>query len=203
MVEADAAMTAREAGLVGCPECGRVRPAALSRCPRCGARAAPPSRASLHVVWALLLTGVVAYIPANVQPMLITRSFGMVSESTIVGGAIELAREGAYFVAAVVLLASVAIPIAKFIAIAYLAFSIGRRSPRRLNEKRRLHEIIELIGRWSMIDVFVVAVLAALVQLGFIASISPGPAAAAFALSVVATMLSAQWLDRRLIWTAS
>lgn len=203
MTDHETGITAHAAGLVGCLECGRVRPQAQPRCRRCGTRGAPPARASLQVVWALLLTGMIAYVPANIQPMLVTRSFGMVSQSTIVGGAVELARAGAYFVAAVVLVASILIPIGKFVAITYLAVSIGRRSARSLRERRRLHGVVEMVGRWSMIDVFVVAVLAALVQLGFIASISPGPAAGAFALSVVLTMLSAQCLDRRLIWTSA
>jgi paraquat-inducible protein A len=151
-------------------------------------------------VWALLALGLIAYIPANIQPMLITRTFGRFSESTIVGGAVELALAGSWFIAAVVLIASVAIPLVKFGVIAWLAVAIARGAGRGRHDRHRLHAAVELIGRWSMIDVFVVAILAALVQLGFLASIEAGPAAAPFALSVVATMLAAQRLDPRLIW---
>jgi paraquat-inducible protein A len=103
-------------------------------------------------------------------------------------------------VAAVILTASVAIPIGKFLAIGWLAVTIARGTSGSLTARRRLHTLVEFIGRWSMIDVFVVAILAALVQLGFLASIRPGPAAAPFAASVVLTMLAAQALDPRLIW---
>jgi paraquat-inducible protein A len=159
-----------------------------------------PDRRALQTVWALLLAGMVAYVPANLYPMLITRSLFSSTESTIVGGAVELAMHGAWFIAAVILIASVAIPLAKFGAIAWLATEIARGSTASLHRKHRLHTAVELIGRWSMIDVFVVAILAALVQLGFLASIEPGPAAAPFAASVVLTMLAAQRLDPRLIW---
>lgn len=193
-------VTARDLGLIGCAECALVQRDANPRCARCGARLRRPDRASLQTVWALLATGMIAYVPANIWPMLVTRSFGRVDESTIVGGAVELAAHGSWFIAAVVLIASVAIPLCKFAAIAYLATGIARGSIRGLHNKHRLHMVVELIGRWSMIDVFVVAVLAALIQLGFLASVAPGPAAAPFALSVVLTMLAAQRLDARLIW---
>jgi len=196
-------VTARDLGLIGCAECALVQAESRARCARCGARLRRPDRASLQAVWALLATGIIAYIPANLWPMLVTRSFGRVDESTIIGGAVDLAAHGAWFIAAVVLIASVAIPLCKFAAIAWLATGIARGSVRGLHGRHRLHTLVELIGRWSMIDVFVVAVLAALIQLGFLASVAPGPAAAPFALSVVLTMLAAQRLDARLIWIAA
>ena len=191
--------TGRACGLTACTDCGRAAPIAAAVCPRCAARL-DPAPAGTQAVWAFLIAGVVAYVPANIMPMLITRSFGRTEASTLIGGAIDLATEGAWFVAGVVLVASVVIPIMKFVVVGYLALSIDRGSARRLHEKRHLHHLVELIGRWSMIDVFVVAVLAALVQLGFVASIEPGPAAAPFALSVILTMLAAQRLDSRAIW---
>lgn len=195
-----AALTAHGAGLVACRECGRIAPRGQPECGRCGAALAPPDMAGLQAVWALLVTGIMAYIPANLWPMLVTRTLGRERESTIVGGAVELIDRGSYAVAAVVLVASVVIPFAKFGAIAWLATAIRRGWARGQHARQRLHRVVELIGRWSMIDVFVVAVLAALVQLGFLAEIAPGPAAAPFALSVVLTMLAAQRLDARLIW---
>ena len=120
--------------------------------------------------------------------------------STIVGGAVELAQAGEWPVALIILLASVAIPISKFIAIAYLALSVERHSHLSPHARIHLYDFVEFIGRWSMIDVFVVAILSALVQLGFLAAIHPGLAALFFAMSVVFTMLSAQAMDPRLIW---
>jgi paraquat-inducible protein A len=188
-------------GLIACRACGHtVRRTPDTRCDRCGARIRPPRPRDLQTVWALLAAGMIAYIPANLLPMLETSSFGGSRADTIVGGAVDLAAHGAYFVAAVILTASVAIPIGKFLAIGWLAVTIARGTSGSLTARRRLHTLVEFIGRWSMIDVFVVAILAALVQLGFLASIRPGPAAAPFAASVVLTMLAAQALDPRLIW---
>jgi len=135
--------------------------------------------------------------------MLITRSLGHTSDSTIFGGVVELVELGSYDIAFVVFFASVVIPIGKFIAIIYLAISVQRRSILNMHQRHKLYEVIEFIGRWSMIDVFVVAILSALVQLDSIATINPGIAAVSFALSVLFTMLAAQSFDPRLIWDAS
>lgn len=141
-----------------------------------------------------------AYIPANIYPMLQTRTLFQTSEDTIIAGAIDLAAHGSIGIALIILTASVAIPLGKFFAIAYLAIAVSR--PGQLSPERRfqLYELVEFIGRWSMIDVFVVAILSALVQLNVAASINPGIAALAFALSVIFTMLSAQSFDSRMIW---
>jgi paraquat-inducible protein A len=132
--------------------------------------------------------------------MLKTRTFGRETDNTIVGGAIELMHHGAWDIALVIFAASVLIPISKFVVIIYLVLSIRYRVSLSIEARIRLYEFIEFIGRWSMIDVFVVAILTALVQIGFLASINPGTAAVFFALSVAFTMLSAQALDPRLIW---
>lgn len=155
---------------------------------------------SLQRVWAWLFAGIVAYIPANLYPMLQTTSFGRTSESNIVEGVIELLHHGSYSVAAIVFTASIAIPVAKFAAIAYLAISVQRGGRARSHGRHRLHTFVEFIGRWSMVDVFVVAILAALVQLDFAATITPGIAAISFSLSVAFTMLSAQSFNPKSIW---
>jgi paraquat-inducible protein A len=193
-------LTARAAGLIGCTTCGRVAAADRTDCPRCGSALHSRAPASLQRVMAWLIVGVMCYVPANLLPMLVTRSFGRTLESTIVGGVIDLVHHGAYGVAAIVAIASVLIPVAKFLVIGYLVYSIRYRVALPIHTRVHLYEIVEFIGRWSMIDVFVVAILTALVQLGFIASINPGPAAVFFALSVAFTMLSAQAMDPRLIW---
>lgn len=195
-----AALTAREAGLVACRRCTRVWPAGATLCGRCGARLVSRDPRSLSRVWAWWVAGLMAYIPSLVWPMLLTRTLFVTEEATIVGGAIQLWMSGSAGVALIVIVASVGIPIAKFLAIAFLALSVSRASRVSASLRMRLYEIVDYIGRWSMIDVFVVAILVSLVQLNVVASINPGPAALAFALSVIFTMLSAQAFDPRLIW---
>ena len=157
---------------------------------------------SLQKVWAWLVAGLIAYVPANIYPMLRTSTLGQTSENTLMGGIIELVHHGSYGVAFIVFFASILIPIAKFIAIAFLAISVRKPANLGNHERLVLYEVVEFIGRWSMIDVFVVAILTALVQLDFAAAISPGIAAVSFALSVAFTMLAAQSFDPRLMWLA-
>jgi paraquat-inducible protein A len=196
-------LTARAAGLVGCTTCGTASPAGTTACPLCGSRLHARKPHSLQRVWAWLFVGLMAYIPANVLPMMITTFTGRRLESTILGGVVDLVHHGAWFVAAIVFLASVVIPVSKFLIIAILAISVQRRIDIPVHTRIHLYEAVEFIGRWSMVDVFVVAILAALIQMGFFASINPGPAAAFFALSVAFTMLSAQAMDPRLIWDSA
>ena len=197
-------LTAHRAGLVGCRGCGRVWPETTDVCGRCGAPLVPPDRRSLQAVWAWWLAGLIFYIPANLWPMLRTQSFlGLAgnTEATILGGEIDLMHYGNYGIAAIVFVASIVVPIGKFVVIAWLARVAGKpASVEAAHTRLRALEAVEFIGRWSMIDVFVVAILSALVQLGFVASIHPGPAAVSFALSVAFTMLSALSFDPRLIW---
>lgn len=192
--------TAREAGLVACERCSSVWPKGQQHCGRCGARLVSRHKKSLQEVWAWWLAGLLCYVPANLYPMLVTKTLTSVQQNTIVGGAIEIAHHGDFGVAAIVLIASVLIPVAKFVIIAYLCLSVQFQSVQSALGRYRLYEIIEFVGRWSMVDVFVVAILSALVQLSVVASIKPGPAALTFALSVIFTMLSAKSFDTRLIW---
>jgi paraquat-inducible protein A len=194
------AVTAREAGLVGCRRCARVWPIGQPTCGRCGAALQSRDPRSLSRVWAWWAVGVMFYIPANLYPMLTTRTLLSTTEATIVGGAIDLIQHDAVGIAIVILVASVLIPMAKFLSIAFLALSVGRVTNMSAQSRQHLYEIVEYVGRWSMIDVFVVAILSALVQLNVAAAINPGPAALSFALSVIFTMLSAQAFDSRMIW---
>ena len=193
-------ITARASGLLACTICGRVHRAQTARCTRCGAALISRDRASLQRVWAWLAAGMIAYVPANLYPMLITTTMGTSAENTIVGGAIELMNQGSYGIAAIVFGASVLIPMGKFVAIIFLALSVGGGQDDRSHSRLRLFHLVEFVGRWSMIDVFVVAILSALVHLGSVVSVNPGIAAVSFALSVAFTMLAAQSLDPRLIW---
>lgn len=197
---ADDMLTARRAGLVACHACGKVYLPGEPACGRCGAALHSRAPGALSRVWAWWVAGLIVYIPANVYPMLITRSLTYSGENTIVGGALDLMAHGDIGVALIVFVASVVIPLAKFIAIAYLALSIGRQSLLTEHRQHRLFALVEFIGRWSMIDVFVVAILASLVKFDAVATINPGIAAVSFALSVAFTMLSALSFDSRLIW---
>lgn len=194
------ALTAREAGLVGCRMCTQVSPLDTERCPRCGARLSSRDDLSLQRVWAWLIAGFLFYIPANLYPMLITSTVGRASEATIMGGVIELAEFGAYGVALIVFVASILIPVGKFLVIGWLALIVRKPHGHKPKQLLHLYEFVEWIGRWSMIDVFVVAILAALVQFDLIATINPGIAAVCFALSVVFTMAAAMSFDSRAIW---
>lgn len=169
-------------------------------CPRCGSTLHSRFPLSLQRVLAWLLAGLMAYIPANVLPMLITTTLGKATPNTIVGGVVELVHYGEWEIGLIVFFASVVIPVSKFFVILYLVWSIHRRARLDVHTRIVLYEIVEFVGRWSMVDVFVVAILTALVHIGFIAAINPGPAALFFAVSVAFTMLSAQALDPRLIW---
>lgn len=199
-----AVLTAHRAGLLGCRSCGRVWPENETHCARCGASLVPPDRRGLQAVWAWLAAGIIMYIPANLMPMMSTQTFAGLqgnSEATIFEGVVQLIHHGSYDIAAIVFVASIVVPVAKFIAISWLALAAGKPATvDQAHSRLKIFEVVEFIGRWSMIDVFVVAILSALVQLGFVASIHPGPAAVSFALSVAFTMLSAQSFDPRLIW---
>ncbi len=198
--------SAAECGLVACPACGTITRLSVQqfqsppRCRLCFARLHSRKPHSLQRSWAWMIAGVIAYIPANLYPIMFTTVFGDSEPNTIVGGIKVLLELKSYPVALVVFVASVVVPILKFIAIAYLLISIQRKTRQGRFDRTRIFRLTEFIGRWSMIDVFVVAILAALVQVGSVAQIDPGLGATAFGAAVIFTMLSAISLDSRLIW---
>lgn len=193
-------LSARDLGVIACRRCTQVWPQGTQICGRCDHEMKPRDTHSLQKVWALWLMGLICYVPANLYPMLKTRTLFSFQEDTIVGGAIELVHYGSYGIAAIILFASVGIPLVKFMAIGFLAISVVRPSTVSQHQRQTLFEIVEYIGRWSMIDIFVVAIMSSLVQLNTLASVHPGTASLFFALSVIFTMLSAQAFDSRLIW---
>ena len=150
--------------------------------------------------WALLLTAFLFYIPANLLPIMTTRFLGSDTPSTIVGGVITLWGHGSYFIASVIFIASILVPVFKMLAIGYLNYSVQTKSKASIKQRYTLYRITEIMGRWSMIDVFVVAILAGLVQLGSTMSVYPGSAVIAFCAVVVLTMLAAMSFDNRMIW---
>lgn len=198
--------TAAECGLVACPACGTITRAFLQatvkppRCQLCFARLYSRKPMSLQRSWAWLFAGIIAYIPANLYPIMFTTVFGDSQPNTIIGGILVLLELKSYPVALVVFVASVVVPVLKFMAVAYLLISIQHKFAHSRFERTRLFRLTEFIGRWSMIDVFVVAILAALVQIRSVALIEPGLGATAFGASVICTMLAALALDPRLIW---
>lgn len=197
-----ALITARAAHLVACRICGRVHPAQTSTCLRCGARLASRDKTSLQRVMAWMIAGGFAYLFANIYPMLETTTLGKTASNTLLGGVVELFIHGSYGVGAIVFFASIVIPVVKFIIIAGLAWRVRFPGKSSAHLRHKMYEMVEFIGRWSMIDVFVVALLSSLVQLGSAISVKPGIAAVSFALSVAFTMLAALSFDCRLIWDA-
>ncbi|OED36790.1 hypothetical protein AB833_25600 [Chromatiales bacterium (ex Bugula neritina AB1)] len=198
--------TAAECGLVACPACGTITRLSAEglkappRCQLCYARLHSRKPMSLQRSWAWLLAGLLAYIPANIYPIMYTSVFGSSEPNTIIGGILVLLELESYPVAIVVFVASVVVPVLKFFAVGYLLISIQGKYRHRQYDRARLFRLTEFIGRWSMIDVFVVAILAALVQIGSVAQIEPGVGATAFGAAVIFTMISAISLDSRLIW---
>lgn len=196
--------SAARAGLVSCHICDRLSPverlAREPHCPRCGAPLHLRKPHSLQRSWALVIAAVMLYIPANVYPIMRVVSFGRSDTSTILSGVVHLWEVGMYPLAIVVFVASVFVPLVKLIVLIVLLLSVqlGWRAGAR--QRTVLYRFTEAIGRWSMVDVFVVALLAALVHLGSVATIIPGPAALAFAGVVIITMLAAMAFDPRLIW---
>ncbi|MFC2992827.1 PqiA/YebS family transporter subunit [Halomonas tibetensis] len=197
--------TAAPQGLAGCATCGlinRLEPGGRGRCRRCGERLRIRLPHSLQRTWALLAAATVMYIPANVYPIMTTISLGHSSPSTIIGGVVELVQMGSWPVAAVIFIASVIVPVGKLVALAWLCLVVSRSSELNAAARTRLYRVTEFIGRWSMIDIFVVAILVSLIRAGSLMSITPGPAALAFGAMVVITMLAAMTFDPRLLWDA-
>lgn len=173
------------------------------RCPRCGARISARQPASLQRTAALVACGFLLFVPANLLPVLTIERFGHEEPNTILGGALELARDGLWPLAAIVFTASIAVPLAKLAALSWNLFLTRRRSARYLIARTRLHRAIDLIGRWSNIDVFMVSILVALVQFGALTRVRAEPGMVAFAAVVVVTMTAAKSFDSRLMWDAA
>jgi paraquat-inducible protein A len=171
-------------------------------CPRCGAPLHSRKPNSIARTWALVLAAVVFYIPANVLPVTHTTSLGVVQSDTIMSGVIYFIHSGSWPIALVIFIASIFVPILKLLILSFLLISVQRRSQWRPVDRTRLYRITEAIGRWSMLDVFVVTILVALVHLGALATIEAGLGALFFAAVVVITMFAAEAFDPRLIWDA-
>jgi len=198
------ALTAAATGLVSCETCGLLsRPVgdrALGHCPRCGEALAWRRHQSIQYTWALVIAAAICYIPANVLPVLTTTALGSSDSDTIMGGVVLLYTTGSWPLALIVLVASVMVPLGKLVALTYLLITVQRGVPTQNRERARLYRLVEVIGRWSMLDVFVDTFTVALVQLQPLMSVQPGPGVLFFAAVVVLTMLAAESFDPRLIW---
>ncbi len=194
--------TATSLGLLTCHACDRLTPIALAAapCPRCGAALHHRKPASLARAWAFLLAAYLLYIPANLLPIMVTQSIFGTQHDTIMSGVIYLWLSGSHMLSLVVLIASVVVPLLKMMILTLLLLSVRRKSTWRIREQTRLYALVEVIGRWSMLDIFVVALLASLVRAGALATITPGDGALAFASVVVLTMLASLSFDPRLLW---
>ncbi len=169
-------------------------------CKICGSRLHHRIKHSLQKTWAFLITSIILYIPANFLPIMHTIFLGEETANTILGGVMVLWKHGSYPIAIIIFIASVLVPVIKIVILSWLCYSIQTRSQKSFKQKTRLYRFVELIGRWSMVDVFVVAILVALIKLGNIMSIYPGWGAVAFAGMVVTSVLAAMSFDPRLIW---
>lgn len=213
------AITAASRGLLACHACALVsRPpgshvaaqgdgrshdsagTADIACPRCGAAVHLRKPGSIRLTWAFVIAACVLYIPANVLPIMDTSSLFNAQRDTILSGVVYLWSTGSWGTALIVFVASIVTPLAKLIALALLTLSVQLRSTWRPLLRAKLYRVVTFVGRWSMLDIFVVTVLVALVQLQSIAVITAGPGALAFGAVVVLTMFAAYTFDPRLIW---
>lgn len=198
----NSSITARKAGLASCHRCHLVSKLSQNKgtCPRCGATVTSRKPESIARTWALVIAAFIFYIPANILPVTYTTSIGMVQSDTILSGVIYFIHSGSWPIALIIFIASVFVPLLKLAILILLLLSVQLRWNWRPVDLTRLYHLTEAIGRWSMLDIFVITILVALVHLGALANIAAGMGALFFALVVVITMFAAESFDPRLIW---
>jgi paraquat-inducible protein A len=200
--------TALNASLISCHSCHLLCKAAslfkraYAVCPRCGAVLHSRKPNSIARTWALVIAAFVFYIPANVLPITRVISFGKAQSDTIMSGVIYFVKSGSWPIALVIFVASVFVPLLKLILLIFLLISVQVKSQWRPKDRTRFYRITEAVGRWSMVDIYVVTLLVALVKLGSLATIEAGPGAIFFAGVVIITIFAAMSFDPRLIWDA-
>ena len=193
--------SALDLGLIVCRSCRLVAAQdSTPRCTRCGARLSPRKPDPLNRSWALLIAAAIAYVPANVLPVMHTNTLFGAENDTILSGIIYFWTSGSQSLALLIFTVSILIPILKILTMTLLALSVQRRWKWSPEQRARLHRIIEFIGRWSMLDIFVVALMVGMVRFRQVAVIEAGPGALAFGSVVVLTMLAARSFDPRLVW---
>jgi paraquat-inducible protein A len=187
-------------GLAGCHICEKVSPISLGCCPRCGGRLYFRKPASIHRTIALVIAAAALYVPANLLPILTIRERGVPRDKTILSGLVEFWEMGSYPIAIVIFSASILIPILKIVALLWLCGAATGKIPYSVKVMGKVYWVTELLGRWSMVDIFVVAILVAMVQLGNYMTVTPGAGALAFAGVVILTMFAAMSFDPKLLW---
>jgi paraquat-inducible protein A len=195
--------TGRSLGLLVCLDCRatvRAVKAPHLRCPRCHARLHERKPHSLVITAALVVCAAVLYVPANVLPVMITRTIFDDERDTIMSGVLVLLDSGSWPIALLVFIASIVVPLLKILALGVLLYSAWRRSPRGRLQRSKLYRMVEFIGRWSMLDIYAISLLATLVQVQSFATVIVGWGAWAFAAVVVLTLLAARTFDERLLW---
>lgn len=196
-------ITAKSQGLVRCPVChqlNRVASTQVMACGRCGSAVRQRSAPRLQVVWALLITAMICYIPANLLPVMSVVSVGKTQANTLLQGVVHFMQSGAYLLGLVVLIASILVPLFKMLTLLGLLLSMQFGWCEYLVEKTRLYRFAALIGPWSMVDVFVIALMVSMIQFGEVASILVGDGTLAFAAVVLLTILATELLDIRWLW---
>lgn len=200
-------LTAARAGLLSCLTCGllsRREGAEDAACPRCHARLYARKPASLLRAWTFLVSAMILYLPANLLPIMDTEQLFYGTQSdTILSGIAYLWSNDSWVIAAIVFIASIMVPLLKMLALLTLLIATHVGVYQHRADLTRLYRVLELIGRWSMLDIFVLAILVSLVQLQFLATVTPRSGALAFAAVVVLTMLATTSFDPRLIWDSA
>ena len=199
-------LTAKSVGMVLCHDChkllkypeAKVQESLL--CPRCGAKVHQRHPDSLARTWSLVITAAILLIPANLFPIMTFTITGSGEPSTIIDGVLLMVHHDMIPIAIVVFIASIAVPFLKLAGLVMLLLSVQFKSNTSRRQRTTMYTLIETIGRWSMLDVFVIAILGALVELGFLANVKAGPAGTYFCAAVVVTMFAAMSFDTRLIW---
>jgi len=187
-------------GLASCHICEKVSRISVGVCRRCGSRLHLRKPDSINRTMALMIAAAVLYVPANLLPILTIRELGIARDKTIVSGLVEFWEMGSYPIAIVIFTASILIPLLKIFALLWLCGAAKGLVPYSAKLLGKVYWVTELLGRWSMVDIFVVAILVAMVQLGNYMTVTPGPGAIAFAGVVILTMFAAMSFDPRLLW---
>ncbi len=197
-------LTGMRLGLVSCETCGLLsKPADIhepGNCPRCGAQLEIRKHDTIQQSWAFLIAAFICYIPANILPVMVSQTLVGSEDDTILSGVVLLYKTGSWHLALIVLIASVVIPLAKIFAVGYLLVTVQRRSMKDQRDRMKLYRVVEFVGRWSMLDVFVVTFTVALIQLQPLMAIKPGTGVLFFAAVVVLTIIAAEKFEPRMIW---
>ena len=192
--------------VLACETCGLAQrvedlaPGSTAECIRCGFTVATRPAGGADLAMALTIAALVLYVPANIYPILAFNMYGMYSEATVWDGVVTLLQAGQYFIAAIVFLASIVIPLLKLLGLMFLVVSVKWGHGRRLRARTHIARFIDAIGPWAMLDVFLVAILVALVKMGDLGRVVAGPGLIAFTCVVVLTMLASLSFDTKLIW---